>query len=500
MNHFLLTFLILITLMDPSPLLAQESEKNTGLQLSTNPPMEVIARTPPPVPVVSDQFEIRPGFTLIDSLDDFRLAIKKNSQKIRLKPGIYRATKVDPPIDLPLKRSTGIGRARDKGRQEHIFAVTGSHNSFDLRGVVIETPVSLQSRLSRRPHVSDCWHINGTQNVFIGGYFRNIIDRPYPNYHVANNEFEICGDGNRFFDCTFVIQGSIPYGYTDFYGKGSDNYGRLNKHSFMSINHANDTQLIRCKVFQQSFGHCLHFHTVDGVTIKNCAFTGALRPTNDIFKEVEGRAVDYDFLMKYRREQPIPRDLIIPLVEDGIRSYDNVRNITITDTTVERMRGAIQLHCEGNLILKNVAVQQAGDFSFDVSTGDKGKVLLENCRSDLSYNPIFNLMRGPVPENARYEVAITDPPQGATPTKRTSLGIITGDKCHFVLTDRTTRPLPKEVLVLECGGHRRDLTHSTIENHTKAKIILNKNVRNCTIKSLGPVEDQGENNTIIPLT
>jgi len=232
---------------------------------------------------------------------------------------------------------------------------------------VFETPVSVQSKLTKRTHVSDNWHINGDDNVFVGGYFRNVIDLPYPNYRVSGNEFEVKGDRNRFYDCIFVIKGSIPYGYTDFYGKGSGNYGRLNKHSCMSIDQANGTELIRCKVFQQSFGHCLHFHNVDGILIQDCAFTGTLRPTDDIYKETVGRAVDNDFHMLYRKKQPIPRGQVIPLTEDGIRSYDNVRNVKIINTTVERMRGGIQLLCTGDVYLENVTVLESGDFSFDVS-------------------------------------------------------------------------------------------------------------------------------------
>lgn len=479
---------------------AQTLVKDEGLQLKENPAMEIITRTPPPRPTPSEDFEIRKGYLLIDSLDQFREAMQKNNQKIRLKPGVYRAKKTAPTTQLPLPRKTGIGRDRKEGTQEHIFVVNGSNNFFDLRGVVIETPVSIMSKLSRRPHVSDSWHVNGTNNTFIGGYFENIIDKSYPNYHITNNEFEITGDKNKFFDCTFIIKGSIPYGYTDYYGKGSVRYGRLNKHSFMSINHANDTRLIRCKVFQQSFGHCIHFHTVDGMHIENCFLSGTLRPTNDIYKETAGKAFEHDFYMKYRSEKPIPRDHMIPLTEDGIRSYDHVKNITVINTTVERMRGAIQLLCEGNITLKNVTVREAGDFSYDVSTGVNGKVILENCKSDVAYNPVFYLKRGELTENAKYDVTILSPPKGTRTTPRSSLGIITGKNCKFTLRDGTTTPIPEEANFLECGDERRELTNSSIENYTSAKLILNDNVKNCTIRSIGPVEDNGNNNrvTIIP--
>ena len=29
---------------------------------------------------------------------------------------------------------------------------------------------------------------------FPGGYFRNVVDRTYPQYQVTENEFEVCND------------------------------------------------------------------------------------------------------------------------------------------------------------------------------------------------------------------------------------------------------------------------------------------------------------------
>lgn len=57
--------------------------------------MEIVARTPP-LPAINDDFEVKPGFRLTESLDEFRAAIKKSQQKVRIKPGIYRAKKADP--------------------------------------------------------------------------------------------------------------------------------------------------------------------------------------------------------------------------------------------------------------------------------------------------------------------------------------------------------------------------------------------------------------------
>ena len=476
-----------------------EPRKNLGLQPAENPPMRAISKTPPAPAPITDKFEIRRGFTLIETLDEFRAAIKEDHQKIRMKPGVYRAENVDPPkmAAIPRTKPNANGNM-PKNVQEHIFDVSGSGNHFDLRGVVFETPVSVQSKLSGRAHVADTWHINGTDNTFEGGYFRNVVDKPYPQYSVTECEFEVCNDNNTFLNCTFVITGSVPYGYTDFYGKGGPNFGRLNKHSFMSIYRANNTRLIGCRVYMQSFGHCVHLHGADGVLIKGCLFTGTLRPTNDIFKETVGRAKEHDFNIMYRGKRPIPRDQMIPLTEDGVRSYGGDKNITVVDTTVQRMRGCFQLLCDGDVTLENVTVLESGDFSYDLSSGTKGKVVMKNCRGDIAYNPLFNLTRGPIPKDAFYEITILSPVEGVQPTVRTSLGIICGDHCTFIFHDGTTRPLPPEVNRVSCGG-KKGLVDSTVTNYTQARLVLNERVRNCVIKSVGPVEDHGKGNTIIPI-
>jgi|GEM_PF-1437735 len=475
---------------------AAEPAKDIGLQLAENPPMRSIAEPPPPPPPPAAAFEIRPGFTLIDSLDAFRAAIKRDGQKIRMKPGVYRAVSADPPLTVPLRHATPSpdGKA-PVNVQEHLFAVTGSNNHFDLRGAVFETPVSAQGRLSGQAHVADSWHVNGSGNIFEGGYFRNVTDQPYPDYRVTENEFEVCGDDNTFLDCTFVIRGSVPYGYTDYYGKGGPNFGRLNKHSFLSIQNARNTRLVGCRVYQQSFGHCVHFHQAERVRIERCLFSGALRPTDDIFLETAGRAKEYEFQIMYRGKRPIPRGQMIPLTEDGVRSYDEVRDITVIDTTVERMRGCFQLLCVGDVTLENVTVREAGDFGFDLSAGDRGKVVMRRCRGDVAYSPLFNLTRGPVPKDALYEVTVLSPAPGVQATPSAGLGTICGDRCTFILHDGTTRPAPPSANRLVCGG-RHGLTGSTVTNYTTATLVLERNVRDCRIRSVGPVEDRGERNEV----
>lgn len=210
-------------------------------------------------------------------------------------------------------------------------------------------------------------------------------------------------------------------------------------------------------------------------------------------------AKDYGFNIMFRGTRPIPHNEMIPLTEDGVRAYDDVRNVTVIDTTITRVRGCVQLLGPGDYTLENVTAVEAGDFSFDLSAGDKGKVVVKNCRSDLAYNPVFNLTRGECPKNAFYELTILSPAEGVKPTPRSSLGVICGDNCTFILRDGITRPLPPAVNRLNCGGGKNPLKNSSVTNYTKAAVILNRNVSHCVIRSVGPVEDHGKNNTVIAI-
>lgn len=56
--------------------------------------------------------------------------------------------------------------------------------------------------------------------------------------------------------------------------------------------------------------------------------------------------------------------------------------------------------------------------------------------------------------------------------------------------------MPEKYNVLQCGGWK-PLINSTVTNYTSAKLIIEKNVKGCTIKSAGPVEDRSKGGNTI---
>ena len=468
-----------------------------ALQLVDNPPMQRITRPAPPLPEPTEDFEVRDGFTLIDNMDDFREAIKKDGQKIRLKPMQYMVEKIDPPFTWTKRRPVEDGKERTTTQQQ-VFVVSGSDNYFDLRGAVISIPSSLKNKLSGKPHVSDNWRIAGENNTFEGAYFRTETDLPYTKYFSGGNLFEVVNDGNTFLDCIFHVKGCQPYGYSDYLGKGRGAFTKLDKFSFMSLEDSNGTTLRGCKIYNHAFGHGIHFHKVDGVLIEDCFFTGALRETNDIYREKVGVMKEKGFKILFRGERPIPRNEVIPLTEDAIRTYNEVKNVVVRNTTVERQRGNTAMNGVGDMTFENCTMIEAGSRSFDITSGDQGKVVVKNCFSDLAYNPVFGT--GPQePVGAFYEVTILSPADHVKFTKNSSLGTISGIDSTYILHDGTTKKLPRKVNILTCGGGKQVLKDSTVLNYTPGAIILEGNTSGNTIRSIGPVKDNGKNNTVVRL-
>ena len=117
MKYFPLFILALTTCI-----ISAQRKKYTGIQHELNPPMRVLGTPAPSANIPEGAFQTYTGFIIVDSLDKLCETLKKDNQKIRLKPGVYTAKTKEEPIN-------GL---------HSIFAVTGSNNYFDLRNTVIQ--------------------------------------------------------------------------------------------------------------------------------------------------------------------------------------------------------------------------------------------------------------------------------------------------------------------------------------------------------------------------
>jgi hypothetical protein len=499
----------LLALAGAQPVGLRTDEKDLSMQREENPPMVVLTRTPPEPEVNPEDFEVRDGFTLVDSLDAFRRALHRDDQKIRLKPGVYTAESTHGKI---------------KGKNS-IFGVTGSNNHFDLRGAVIETPASVMKTLPKKVHVPQSWVITGDGNTFEGGYFRNVLDEKFP-FHSSQNEFEVRADDTTLRGGTFVVKGSFPYGHTDFYGKGSGRWTSLNKHSFMAVSDVENFRLINADLYHQSFGHGVHFHGTKEGLIKGCNLYGTVRPTNDIIEpgkavpkglgdftennvysppgryETAGPAAKHDYQIKYRGSRPIPPNEMIPLTEDGVRSYNNVEDITVKNTYIERFRHCLTLNGPGDYLYENVTVREAGNIAFQTASSE-GDVVVRNSFSDVAYSPLLDLTtRAPVPNGDFYEFTVLSArdPEAERVFTSTELeapkcvGSIHGKDTTFVFRDGKTRELPDRFNYIRVAG--KGLKDSVIVNLTSAEVRLHEKASGSLIISAGPVTGKNGQNKI----
>ncbi|MFO7901666.1 MAG: hypothetical protein ACQESR_04190 [Planctomycetota bacterium] len=282
-------------------------------------------------------FDVRPGFAVIDSIGDLRGAMRRGDQKIRMKPGTYRVHEAWP--DDP----------------RSVFICGGSKNTFDMRGVTIEVPTRIYRDMRGPVHSLGGYRIRGNHNTFEGATFENVGDHPP---HRSLPEFSVNGDDNHFVDCDFIIRGSAPHGYGDFYGKGGGAAVRLRKHSALRV--AGDRNLIEdCQFRIHTFGHGIFMQGAQETVIRNVLMRGDIRPTNEIYRETSGPAAKYDYQImwpSWKKGQMIPRDQMAHLTEDGIRAYTRgsrdgetrrTGKITVENCTVIQMRGGITLTAAG---------------------------------------------------------------------------------------------------------------------------------------------------------
>jgi hypothetical protein len=357
-----------------------------------------------------------------------------------------------------------------------------------------------------------------------------VLDERF-RFHASQNEFSVRADNTTFRGGTFVVKGSFPYGHSDFYGKGGSRWTGLNKHSFMAVGDVENFKLVNADLYHQSFGHGVHFHGTTGGLIEGCSLYGTVRPTNDIIEpgkavpkglgkfteknvysppgryETAGPAAKHDYRIMYRSTRPIPPNEMIPLTEDGIRSYNNVKDITVRDTTVERFRHCVTLNGPGDYVLDNVTVREAGNISFQTASKE-GNVIIRNSRADVAYSPLVDLTtRTAMPKDDFYEFIVLSARDSRAEEAFTSteleapkcVGNIQGKNTTFLFRDGKERPLSDRFNFIRVGKH--GLRNSVLVNLTSAEVRLNEKASDSIVISAGPVTGKNGKNTVktVPL-
>ena len=460
----------------------------------------------------------------VGSIEELREAMTKSNQEVVMKPGTYTMPNF-------INGRTGID-------------MSGSHNSLDLTGVTIHTPIALLSNPGRYQREDrrrrrrgrggfQVVHVSGDHVSLKGGTF----DNPHPlhngspidfgsyNQDRANfplqamSEIRLSGDDILMSDCEVTIRGSSPYGYGNIYGIGGGAVVELRKHSGILMTGDRIT-LERCYVKMESFGHAIFVQGGDDITVRNCEVEGEVRPSNDLYKEVNRGDLPKKFGYKMQwpdniRGIPIPKDHMINLVEDGIRAYSGTGHMTVENCKVTKTRGGIKLYmaksatvsdCEvRDCVIQGYSLPNRGTLRRSKGNAAYGPLLY--IHNDSHHSQKIDLEVLPAPhalgdhplaalKGRDHRIRLTSP-KDSPPSSRP---IIMGYQMRFGFLSTDFPGVPKEYEA-HFKKHADDnyrASEITLVNETRYPVILGEHSRENKISSRGKVRDLGKDNSRIP--
>ena len=407
----------------------------------------------------------------VSTLLELRKAVQKSDQTIVMKPGRYVL------IDLP----DGV----------RSLPCSGSNNTIDLSGVYVNVPVGT----TRRSYVT----ISGDNNTFKGGTFedtyvsglKEVTD--FSSYN--QNRFTLArglrgsavlavtGDSNRVIGTKLTIRGSFPYGYGSIYGIGSDNVYGLDKRCGIVIKGKSNT-IDGCELQQRAFGHGIYLQgPANKTVIKNCLVEGRMRPSKDLYRETNPRdlPVRSHYKLPRKGNEPIPKDIMIPLSEDGIRVYTRGGSVTVQNCTVKKMRGGIRVYLASRATVTNSTAIDCGWTNFNLPKGGK----ITGSSGNFAYAPLsdFRLSKS----NQDIELTILPSPHALGPH---NVADILGSD-HTIVFHRSEGPIDTDLRPIIVKDD-----NSTIRNETEYAIILEASASGNTVVSFGKVTDNGTNNKV----
>jgi len=437
-----------------------------------------------------NDFEVRPGFKVINSVAALRAAMNASNGKIRMKPGEYPVTD-----------------AMDDN--VNVFLANGSNNDFDLRGVTLKIDTTVLANLRGKAQHLVTFQIKGSGLTFDGATFEDVGENPP---YTSTAEFTVSGDNDTFTSCTFIIRGSAPYGYGLMFGKGrGSNAKDLQKHSAMAVS-GNGTRILGCKFYMYTFGHAIHMHGAQNTLIQDTYIEGKLRSSDEILAEKTGPAAEAGYRDAFGK--PLEKGLMIALPEDGIRAYGPSTEarprttgetgvITAINCTVIRMRGGINLaEATKPARVENCTVRESGwpGANYRLPSGS----IVRDCKGDAAYAPLLVLDMNTMKDTS-IALEVLD---AKAYTRDHFLAVINGSGHKITLTKNDGKALGANLPVV-CGqggarwhdekvgsGKAPKAQGITLINNTPQPVILTKDASGCTVKSHGSVSDAGAANTV----
>ncbi|CAH8281487.1 parallel beta helix pectate lyase-like protein [Mariniflexile fucanivorans] len=397
--------------------------------------------------------------------------VKNSNQTIVLKSGNYDLTEL--PID-----------------QRKILC-SGSNNIIDLSGVYVNAPVGS----TKQSYII----ISGNKNIFKGGTFEDTYVSglvEVSDFSTYNQErstlasglkgqavLDVIGDDNIVLNTKLTVRGSFPYGYGSIYGIGRDNVFGLNKRCGILLKGKRNT-VDSCEVQQRAFGHGIYMQEpADESVIKNTLVEGRMRPSADLY--LETKPEDLPVRSNYKtNNKPIPKNVMYPLSEDGIRVYTHGGSVTVENCTVKKMRGGIRVYLASKATVSNSKAIDCGATNFNLPQNGK----ITNSSGNFAYAPLsdFRLSKS----NQNIELTIIPSPNAVGDH---NIADVLGSN-HTIVFHRTEGPMDTNLRPIVVKDD-----NSTIKNETEYPIILEASSSGNTIISLGKVTDHGTNNKVTQL-
>ncbi len=407
----------------------------------------------------------------VSSVTELRIAMEKSDQHIIMPPGNY-----------------------EMGTQT--FRLSGNNNTVELTGAHFFWVVGEvgRGRMS----------ITGAGNTIRNGEFEDVYYNgmtEVTDFTVYNQDrnrlangggsnISITGDNNRLVGFKMTVRGSYPYGYGAMFGIGKYHSVKLDKHGGIVIK-AKNTVLDRVEVHQKAFCHAIFMQSpADNTVIKNCLVEGAVRETNDMYKETDPNSLPYKFDYKmpfsiagerYGSDVPIPRDHMFTITEDGIRIYTGGGSVTVENTTVKKTRGGIRLYLGSGATVRNCTAIDCGSTNFNLPKGGT----IKGSSGNFAYGPLSDFRLGR--SNQNIDMTILPSPHAMGDH---NIADIQGNN-HTIVYRRGPGPIDKTTRPIVVTGD-----DSTIRNETEYSIILSATSSGNTVVSFGEVTDLGTDNKV----
>ena len=220
--------------------------------------------------------------------------------------------------------------------------------------------------------------------------------------------------------------------------------------------------------------------------IKNTLVEGVMRPSKDLYLETDPKDLPArsNYKLPRSRNSPIPKDIMLPLAEDGIRVYSRGGSVTVENCKVKKMRGGIRVYLASHATVRNSVAIDCGSTNFNLPR--RGKIV--GSSGNFAYAPLsdFRLAKS----GQEIELTILPSPHAIGSH---NVADVLGDG-HRIVFHRSEGPLDKNLRPIVVEGD-----DSTIRNETEYPIILQPSANGNTVVSFGSVTDHGTNNKVSPI-